>query len=905
MSDTTPVFEPFNNGLVTSRDPATLSEGELSLANESIYLPSDISIQKVRGRTKYVTNALAAAVKGLRYIEFDDFTNQILAYSGTMYYRDGMSSSETGSTDFTALISNVTDGDTTGTSGDNILTTTTTNGFRDVRVGYEVSSSGGQIPASTTVVAIISTTSVQLSANLTLNITVSDTVTFTATVGNGSTLEAIQYNNKHYLLNGISNFVLENVSNNALTTRPHGLIAVTEPPTVAEITGHWAQSLGIGFWFFFTTEVLSPGTENEVESTNTVEATRIPYTEITSSDLTSGKTIEVTRPTLVNANATHWRVYGAVNKDAPTAPPVSSFQIMGQQEITATKALAGDVTLHAAKFATAIHSATSWSFSSLALNASDNKFTTTNTSGASLQVDTFAIGTVSSTFSGFEVNVRIGVGNPSNVAKSIAVECTLVYGATPTSAAAQTQIISVDKYTASYQTLKFGGNTDTWGREYTAWASADVTDANFGVKIIVGRVGDSSMPTVLIDSVEVRVYTTATSSTIVNIGSFFPIVSVSVGGIISVLGSNSPPPIATTGDVFDSQLVLNDTSDLSIIRYSLPDQPEYFPSVYFINFETKHTDEVTNIGRIGNVLVVGLRNNIYRVNYLPRESDAEFDRGRCYEPLAEGFGIVGTHASTNITLPGGNVVRAFVSYSGLHITNGFEIQTWTDDIDWYGTVSTPAFESATDYLKNCILVDYPVNYQLWMFYTPLGGTVNTKAFVFHYHPMHTKNGKPKITGPITVNTGAACGGRIAGMPIMVTGGDTGFASGKVFIEDRGYVDNSITGTPNVSGWNVRTRELYLAGMGRSFTINTTYVRHRANTTSTVSVTPRRRFIGEAQSSVTAKTFTTTNGGAPEVHFSMDAESVDFAFAESGDTGQAIRLIGISMELVGTGLTERR
>lgn len=917
MSSTEQFFEPLHNGLVTARDPAVLGQGELTAAANAVYLPNDQCITKVKGRTKYVTNALGAAIKGMRYVEFDDFTNQLIVYSGDMYYRDGMSTSETGSADFTALLSNIVDALTGGTvAAGPILTTTTTNGFANVRVGYGVSSSGGQIPASTVVDRVISSTSVQISAALTGTITSGvDTITFTPSVGSGSTLEAVQYNNRHYLFNGVSNFVLETLSADTLSLRPHGMTPVSEPATVAEITGHWSTSLGIGYWFFITTEVIYPDSKNEIESTNLVPNSSIPYTEITSTDLTSGKTIAVTRPTVVaNPNATHWRVYGAVNREAPTPPPLSSFQLMAQQQIDSTIALAGDVTLHggAGRNPTAVDTNNNWSFPTLALGASNGQSAQTEISGANLQVDTFGFSAISNTFSGFKVVLKMAFGNASATAKTIEVAVQLMYGATPTATVAQSKIINVGKYSISAQTLEFGSNSDTWGRQYTAWASADVTNANFGVKVTVNRVGSSAMTKVFLDSVEVSVYTTSTTSTIVSYGKYFPVVVTSVGGLVSTLGANNAPPVATTGDIFDSQLVTNDTSDLSIIRYSLPDKVEYFPSIYFINFETKHTDEVTNIARLNSVLVVGLRNSIYRVNYLPRQEDSEFDRGRCYEPIAEDIGIVGTHAACNLTLPGGGIVRPFVSYNGLHVTDGGGFDTWSDDIDFKALVSTPAVDG-TDYLKNCILVNYPTNYQLWFFYTPVGGTVNSRALVFHYHPSHMKaNNKPKITGPITVNASAATLGKVDNQPLLVTGGDTSFALGKVFIEDRGFVDNSVTATPNVTGFSVRTREMYLAGIGRAVTVNTSFVRHRSDTASTIRVTPRSRFGAEAQANVTnddataGKTFTTTNGGAAELPFSFNAESMDYLFAEESPEGaQQIRLLGLGIEYRTTGLAERR
>src|SRR4029077_1675144 len=110
-------------------------------------------------------------------------------------------------------------------------------------------------------------------------------------------------------------------------------------------------------------------------------------------------------------------------------------------------------------------------------------------------------------------------------------------------------------------------------------------------------------------------------------------------------------------------------------------------------------------------------------------SDAEFDRGRCYEMLSDGQGIVGPQATEVFTIPGGPMMMGFVSYSGVHVTDGFQIDTLTDELDWAAKVALPA-SGGSDLLQNAILVDYPLNYWLVMYYTPNGGSANTKALIF-------------------------------------------------------------------------------------------------------------------------------------------------------------------------------
>lgn len=923
MSTTTPKFEPFSGGLVTSRDASTLNEGELQQAAEAIYRPNDIAVYKVRGRTKYDATALASAIKGLRLLEYDDSSNKLIAYAGSMYYRAAMTNAESvGAGTFLGdpILSTYTVANCTVVTGTDayLITTTTVNGFRGIYPGYGISGHAN-IPAGTVVLNVSYDATYGWSIARVSQACTGDfsttTLTITPTVGSGTTMDAVQYNNINVLLNGIQNWVIPSPSDtggvSATTPRRHGLLAISTAAAVAQVTpGYvWDNSLGAGYWFFITAEVVNPGAF-EVESTNTVQRDDVKYFQQTASTMTSSA-IRVTRPDLVNPQATHWRVYGAVNKDAPSCPPISLFQLMSDTtDISVTSVVIGNVTLYNsanAAYAGAVDSTSSaahWVGEGNILGAPNSKYGTTVISGAWIKLDTFTnLGSYSGTFSGIKVLVKMWV--PYTVAREVDVTCAILYGAGGTVSAERTKRIDIKNQNP---TVTFGDNNDGWGRLQSAWVAGDITPAGFGVYIAINKVG-SSMPGwgVWIDSVEVQVYTKSSSSTIPTFGRYFPATVVSIGGVASVIGSNGPPPVATTGDIFDSQLVLNDLGDRSLIKFSLPDAIEYFPPVYFINFESKHTDIVTNIGRLGNILIVGMQNAVYRVNYLPRDSDSEFDRGRCYEPASENQGIVGTHAATNFTIPSIGIMRAFVSYAGLHVTDGFRVETWSDDIDWPALVSTPATASGVDYIQNCIVVDYPVLYQLWLYYTPVGGTTNTKALVFHYHPTQVKeNGKPKITGPISVQGGAATLGKVSGMPVLLTGGHTSAGLGWVFVEDRGYVDNSVTAAPNVEGFAIRTREMYLNGLGRTATLNTLFVRHRADTTSTVTVTPSSRSGANAQVGGTAKTFATTNGGAYELPFSDTFESIDFKLSEEATAGaQQIRLIGLSMELVEEGLVERR
>lgn len=717
-------------------------------------------------------------------------------------------------------------------------------------------------------------------------------------------MEAIQYNNRHYLLNGTtpSNVVVKD----DYTTRIHGLAPVTDRATLAGVTGSWSATLGVGYYFFITTEVIDPGKDSEVESTNTVPDGLVPSFQITTSNIAT-TTIQITRPggsgatSTINPTATEWRVYmaGPFADQAPV-PVRNLFKLVSKQDIANTTVNAGNIIIGTLTFPTtnSVVSA-GWTNPNNA-QANDNVGTTTTTSGAAQLYRTFGLA-ASGTISGIEVLVKA----KATIDYILAVgRCNLDIRLTSNAGGAYFSVQSADLIALGishpdYKTFTFGSNTYNWGKS-GGWTTAEVNSANFGVSITVNKTG-TNMPTVDVDYVAVKIYTVGGASNIpVAYGSQFATISISTGGILTVLGSHGPPPVATTGDVFEDQMVLNDITDPSIVRYSLANQVDYFPSVYFLNFETRETDQVTFIRRLGNKLLVAQKTQIFRINYLPRESDAEFDRGRCYEPISTGFGITGPQAATLFSPPEGPTMLAYVSYSGIHITDGFQVKTVTDNLDWDGIFGF-TFAGNAIALSNAVLIDYPNKYWL-VFYYPGSSPGLNNAFIIHYHPSHIrKDGAYKITGPISVpETYAASLGRTTNLPVWMSGG----ATAKVYVEDRGYTDSSGLATAAV---DIRTREIYPYGMGKSTTVEHAWLRHDQDTspgTATGSVTLLTREFDNAQIARGPKTFTTAQAGVAEFPWKVPAEGVQVKITEPG-ANAPIRISNVILDVYSHGKPESR
>lgn len=818
--------EDFSGGLVTARDPATLAPGELTLANNAVYLPNDPAIQKVKGRTKYNTVAMGAAgnVKGVRYLEYDDGSKIIAAHEGSNIHLSSFAAE-------------------TGTFG------------------------------TLTPIAVTS----------------------------GNTLDSVQYNNWQYLMNGAG---ANQVVRSDGAGRNMGMQPVPEWTTVPTTTGGvWNSTLGTGFYHFIETEVYKDSLTGAV-----IESAFSGVPKSVNITSTGTQQVSITRSTLANANATHWRVYmaGPTTFETPI-PAFSNFRLVAEQDIANTTVSVGNLNATAGRLATA-NGATGWTNTSNVFSATDNLGMTCSTTNATVLLNNFGFSGLTGTITGFEVYVRVkmsgwfpkilGIGpNSPLIIFKLTADGTNFF---PNNVAMAFLARATQGIQNGYVTLVLGNPYTLWGK--SSWALADVNaNVNFGVKVQYGEeYAGSPNATVDIDWIKVVPYTTGTLRPVDLSGTPYRTVVVSEAGIITAYSGDMPPPVATTGDVFEDQMITNDIGDPSIVRGSLPTRIESFPAPYFVNFETKETDKVTCIRRVGNKVVIGLTHQLFRLNYFPRETDAEFDRGRCYEAISESHGIVGPMAATLFSPTGDNVLLAYVSHDGLHATDAVQTRALSRDLDWPNTVRLPSAADVTDYLKTSILVNYPLLKQIWFYYTVSGQTTNTKALVFHYDPMHVKeDGTLKVTGPIDVAAFSACLARLAGQDVLITGQSGGF----VYVEDRGFTHNAGGTIP----FAVQTREMYPGGWGGQITLNSQWVRFRNETAnSTITSTPITRTMNGAQVTRTAKTFTNANGGVAVVPWNHIFNSIQLKLSEPGaDGGAAVRLTSQALEFAGHGLQENR
>jgi hypothetical protein len=316
-------------------------------------------------------------------------------------------------------------------------------------------------------------------------------------------------------------------------------------------------------------------------------------------------------------------------------------------------------------------------------------------------------------------------------------------------------------------------------------------------------------------------------------GSTYNILSVTIAGVTEDVPMFGPPPIATTGDIAEDCLVLNDIANPSHVRWGFYDTPEAFPSLNLIRFETKENDIVRLIKTLGNITIVGLRDSLWRINTFPQIDDASFQPGRVKTIITDRHGIVGPLAAAPFDW-GAGLRLAYVSNYGVHVTDGYSWDDISDDLDWKNTVNVSALSSS-------FLINKPDLYQLWFFFAPLGSTTVSKFMIFHYHPSHAKASqaggfRAKLAGPNNLIAMCSAIITVSGQKYLLSGGNP---DGNIYIEGIGNSDASGSGG---IAFNVITPDIYLAGATHQAGVRELGVHHNAcpGQSATVTLTRRRK-----------------------------------------------------------------
>ena len=609
--------EPLTEGLVTQPDASLLKPGQLTDMRNLIYVNGANAAVRAPGRSAFGTvSAVATSVYGIRDITFDTGDRYLIAAAGNKYR--------------TAYVS----GDGT---------------FSDL-----------------------------------------------ATVTQGTSLEVVHYRNRFFLMNGVatnatginSNTVVYMTGTAAagpMATRQHGMLPVISAPATSTSSGAFTQTV-TGYYEYWTTEVAEITQDAaQVKLESAFSSENGPTTVLVSSTAAGGAPL-IQRPVVRNASTTHWRIYRSPKKDKYTDKkfPVGFMVFEGSTGTTgAADTLA---TASASSLPTqANNSGVGLFYGDFASASSaftvDGVYASGTVGGSLIEKQQGWYGftnlnTVAGSIKGIAVEVKAYVSSgsqPVTMQATIGIRNSLNgsfkggFGPLGFQNIASKSIAVTA--TSPGQVVTLGDATDRWfPTNFVGLSDVDMTTSNsLMVRLSFSKVNTS----IGVDYVKVYVYYGASVDSTVQ----YPTVVYNFGDIVSQVSKNMPPPSSDTGDLFQDQLVVNDVSNNSVMRWSAPGDPEAFPPTYFLDFETRDNDIIRNIKVVNNRLVVGLDSSIWRINYLPSERDASFDRGRAAEVISRSQGIVNNQCACTFTVDGGSEQLAFISNKGLCTTDGFNFIT--------------------------------------------------------------------------------------------------------------------------------------------------------------------------------------------------------------------------------------
>ena len=296
-------------------------------------------------------------------------------------------------------------------------------------------------------------------------------------------------------------------------------------------------------------------------------------------------------------------------------------------------------------------------------------------------------------------------------------------------------------------------------------------------------------------------------------GDIYETHAVNVVGLTTVVPKNGEPPIPDTGDIFDDCLVLNDIADRTSIAWSHPRSIHAFPPLNRAYIPSRPGEKVTFIRRLGVQLLVGTNESMWKFYWLPRPDESSFQRERGKEQIHGAQGVVGPQAGTIFSY-GQGMRLAYVSFYGIHITNGVDWDDISDDLDFESLVERSL-------LHKSVLLDNPSKYRLEWYFAPKGQAAITKVMHFYYHPSHAKESRgggfrAKITGPNDIEATSAF--------LVTVNNDkrvyTTTSEGVVYRQGVG----ALNGT-----FKVRTKAYEIAGQGDELVLRKVLMHHRKAT----------------------------------------------------------------------------
>lgn len=356
---------------------------------------------------------------------------------------------------------------------------------------------------------------------------------------------------------------------------------------------------------------------------------------------------------------------------------------------------------------------------------------------------------------------------------------------------------------------------------------------------------------------------------------------------------NDPPPKAKAAVQFLGSIVYVPVEYARKLWYSVPctlnaASAEQVPAYYHLEFTTSNNDTIQAISLCngGKTMVVFFPSYTMMVSYLPQANDPGVFDTRVKEFVSNMRGAAGPRCVCDFTTPQGAHLAAAVDSLGLWCTDGVSmVMEASNDLAWSTLMS--GVDLSTAELRN-----NPLMRRLELVYNSTGSTY--QEIRFYYGEMKA-NGQPKITGP------DPAGYRTKHYNFLTTQyrGWSGSksADGKVFLE-RGQDSDDSNGY-NGSGhvpFTATNGDMYIGGLGGSVMATMGYPKFEAGA-KTINFVGTFRRDGFASAQTKTKTFVIGTQRKIYWHYYADRHNVS---VQDISATALPAIVGYEITVVGTG-----
>lgn len=258
------------------------------------------------------------------------------------------------------------------------------------------------------------------------------------------------------------------------------------------------------------------------------------------------------------------------------------------------------------------------------------------------------------------------------------------------------------------------------------------------------------------------------------------------------------------------------------VGYTPAGEPHSWPGSYTLQMPTKYSGREKCVRACGDGCYVSTSHELFRINYLPDETDSVFSAGVAIEHVAN-YGTPSARGMCSFTAWGGAPVLFVASLQGPILCAGKVVDRAVLNIDWAALVNLSL-------LGSCKVVDNPARYRVEVYYLTDNSPRTWECLHFYYdseRTTRTDGPLPEMawTGPHPV-PGPGCYAVSSNTPKSYTAGDLN-DSGLVYEEDSGTVDAALlTDADGTIPFTLRTRRTYQNPMDTQSRADRVYIHCR-------------------------------------------------------------------------------